>query len=142
MVFRGERAERKEIRAKKTNRFPRSDASKLRSFSSTPLSLPAQRFFKRLQMKLRAGVSGAAALVVTGSASQLSAAVCHPPAPPAGFLSTLRSCSALFQLLSLRSPPDVSRCTPNAARLHLQIHCTGKRHLYVLVCMRLGVCVC
>ncbi|CAB1453024.1 unnamed protein product [Pleuronectes platessa] len=30
-------------------------------------------------------------------------------------LSALRSCSALFQLPSLRSPPDVSRCTPNAS---------------------------
>lgn len=132
--------------------FPRSDASKLRSFSSTPPRLARQgcagfgrttgwwfvEIFFFLLLNQAAAVS---LLVAVGyGASRASAAACHRPAPLAGLLSALRSCSALFQLLSLRSPPDVSRCTPNAAGLHLQIHRTGKRHLDVRVCS--GVCVC
>lgn len=51
-------------------------------------------------------------------------------------LSALRSYSALFQALGVRCAPDVSRCTPNAVRLHLQTLSRHRKATPGRVCVR------
>ena len=133
VVFRGKRKERKEIGANMPQIFPRSDSSKLRSLVPL-LSFPLGRVHGLV-------VSVAAVLVATGSASQLSAAACHPPTPPAGFplSAPLLLCPISTPLTPLSSwrQPLHAKCGEAASADSSHWKATP-----VCACMRVCVCVC